>query len=431
MLLRQNTSLSDGPSTGNAGAVLRFYRFPGLADAAQDTLLRCLAASVKPVSPTAIDTEFCYYVELAPGVDPQHLSHGTKLGRTLRWLLAETFEPSMVSQSKSFFEGGGLSPLAVAKEGCCMRETKLLSRCAEIQTRNADPSIISTVTEIGPRLSFTSAFSTNAVSICRACGLGDIVVRVERAVRYRVEWESAAMVKAALAQSVSQLEAQVHDRMTQMVYKRPLDTFGEPETPEPTKRVPVMEEGRAALERISEERGLAFDDWDLDFYTKLFRDEMKRDPTDVECFDMAQSNSEHSRHWFFGGRMVIDGEEKKETLFSMVKDTIKMKKNPDGKENSVIAFHDNSSVIRGYPVRRLCPQWNQILNSASAAAAPKDGDFGAIGPAPLVESTQEYMHPLLTAETHNFPSGVAPFPGATTGTGGRIRDVQATVSGSA
>ena len=36
---------------------------------------------------------------------------------------------------------------------------------------------------------------------------------------------------------------------------------------------------------------------------------------------------------------------------------------------------------------------------------------------------------LLSAETHNFPSGVAPFPGAETGTGGRIRDVQATGTG--
>lgn len=40
--------------------------------------------------------------------------------------------------------------------------------------------------------------------------------------------------------------------------------------------------------------GLAFDDWDLDYYTKLFQD-MGRDPTNVELFDIAQSNSEHSR----------------------------------------------------------------------------------------------------------------------------------------
>ena len=38
-------------------------------------------------------------------------------------------------------------------------------------------------------------------------------------------------------------------------------------------------------------------------------------------------------------------------------------------------------------------------------------------------------HITLTAETHNFPTGIAPFPGATTGTGGRIRDNQSTGRG--
>lgn len=54
--------------------------------------------------------------------------------------------------------------------------------------------------------------------------------------------------------------------------------------------------------------GLAYDEWDLDYYTALFRDDMKRDPTNVELFDIAQSNSEHSRHWFFRGYIVIDGQ---------------------------------------------------------------------------------------------------------------------------
>jgi len=50
--------------------------------------------------------------------------------------------------------------------------------------------------------------------------------------------------------------------------------------------------------------GLAFDDWDLDFYTDLFKNRLKRNPTSVECFDLAQSNSEHSRHWFFKVHIV-------------------------------------------------------------------------------------------------------------------------------
>ena len=36
--------------------------------------------------------------------------------------------------------------------------------------------------------------------------------------------------------------------------------------------------------------GLAFDDWDLDFYTSLFQEKIRRNPTSVECFDLAQSN---------------------------------------------------------------------------------------------------------------------------------------------
>lgn len=35
-----------------------------------------------------------------------------------------------------------------------------------------------------------------------------------------------------------------------------------------------------------------------------------------------------------------------------------------------------------------------------------------------------------TAETHNFPTGVAPFPGAETGIGGRLRDQHSTGCGS-
>ena len=36
--------------------------------------------------------------------------------------------------------------------------------------------------------------------------------------------------------------------------------------------------------------GLAFDDWDLTHYTGLFKNNLKRNPTSVECFDLAQSN---------------------------------------------------------------------------------------------------------------------------------------------
>eukprot|EP00955_Chlamydomonas_euryale_P075594 362377-Chlamydomonas_euryale.AAC.5 len=66
-----------------------------------------------------------------------------------------------------------------------------------------------------------------------------------------------------------------------------------------------------------QEMGLAFDLRDLEYYTQMFTD-MGRDPTSVELFDIAQSNSEHSRHWFFGGSMVIDGKRMDKTLFELV-----------------------------------------------------------------------------------------------------------------
>lgn len=135
------------------------------------------------------------------------------------------------------------------------------------------------------------------------------------------------------------------------------------------------------------------------------QEKLGRDPTDVECFDMGQSNSEHSRHWFFSGKIVIDGQEKPHTLFQMVKATL-----PPVVENSVIAFHDNSSAIRGYE------NCTALRPSSVTGAGP-------------VQLGQQTLHPILTAETHNFPSGVAPFPGAETGTGGRLRDVMATGRG--
>ena len=39
------------------------------------------------------------------------------------------------------------------------------------------------------------------------------------------------------------------------------------------------------------------------------------------------------------------------------------------------------------------------------------------------------MNFVCTAETHNFPTAISPFPGSATGIGGRIRDVQATGRG--
>ena len=52
----------------------------------------------------------------------------------------------------------------------------------------------------------------------------------------------------------------MHDRMTEQVYLEPLNSFKSPVTPSPVFTVPVLEQGRRALEDINEELGLAFDE---------------------------------------------------------------------------------------------------------------------------------------------------------------------------
>ena len=111
---------------------------------------------------------------------------------------------------------------------------------------------------------------------------------------------------------------------------------------------------------------------------------MKRNPTSVECFDLAQSNSEHSRHWFFKGRIILDGKEKEQSLIDMVIDTQNY-----SNQNNVIKFSDNSSAIEGFCVPILRPIETYKCSS--------------------FQKKRIQQHLIFTAETHNFPTGVAPF----------------------
>eukprot|EP00560_Eucampia_antarctica_P004903 CAMPEP_0197834212 /NCGR_PEP_ID=MMETSP1437-20131217/21637_1 /TAXON_ID=49252 ORGANISM="Eucampia antarctica, Strain CCMP1452" /NCGR_SAMPLE_ID=MMETSP1437 /ASSEMBLY_ACC=CAM_ASM_001096 /LENGTH=1318 /DNA_ID=CAMNT_0043438737 /DNA_START=100 /DNA_END=4056 /DNA_ORIENTATION=+ len=307
---------------------------------------------------STIRTESCFNVQIEGGdLDATSKSR-------LEWLLAETFDHAKLRYEESAFQDNS---------GLLM--------------------------EFGPRMTFTSAFSSNAVSICQACGLTQIN-RLELSKRYLLN-NTASLSEAG----VKAVRSMLHDRMTEQEYPKPTSSFESGAVAKPVTTIPIMAGGRAALETVNNSMGLGFDEFDLDYYTNLFKEKLGRDPTDVEVFDMGQSNSEHSRHWFFGGKMVIDNETKPKTLFQMVKETL-----PKGiPNNSIIAFHDNSSSIRGYECDALLPT-----------------EFGKAG---AMKVDKQTLHPILTAETHNFPCGVAPFPGAETGTGGRLRDVMATGRG--
>src|SRR4030066_1785929 len=243
----------------------------------------------------------------------------------------------------------------------------------------------------------------------RACGLTKIS-RIERSRRYKFIFsEQSSVNNEQLADFylslVTRHASLFYDRMTECPYPAPLTAFETGIKPEPVFIVPLIEEGKEALMKLNSEMGLGLDEVDLEYYYNLFVRDLGRNPTNVECFDLGQSNSEHSRHWFFKGRLIIDGKEMPHTLMEILKQPLST--NP---ANSIIAFKDNSSAIRGYGI------WTLIPEHPGRPSCFKNSKFD--------------YHIIFTAETHNFPTGVAPFPGAETGTGGRIRDVHATGRGS-
>ncbi|MBT4277732.1 phosphoribosylformylglycinamidine synthase [Candidatus Falkowbacteria bacterium] len=246
------------------------------------------------------------------------------------------------------------------------------------------------VAEVGPRLNFETAWSSNMVSICHATGL-DKVTRVERSRRYFVD------------NDVNRQEFidSHHDRMTECHYLESLSTFDTGIEPESVYDVELIDGGADLLESIP---GISMDSRDRNFYYDYFVGKHERNPTIVEIMDLNNANCEHSRHGYFRGKHVINDEEMDETLLEIVQSTLAGKE-----ENSIIAYTDNSSGIYGRPINTIIPE-NPGYPSK-------------------FESSYPTYHILFTAETHNFPTGVAPKPGAETGTGGRIRDIQGTGKG--
>jgi phosphoribosylformylglycinamidine synthase len=338
--------------------VIRFYKSPGLSTSLTNEKFNLLAKTVEPLKLKKLTTESCFYVEIKENLLDKEILQ-------MRWILTNVLNPD------------------------------ILKDVTELPLEADDLSLL---VEIGPRLNFSTALSTNAVSIFHSVGLKK-VTRVEVSTRYLIQFDKTTAVDAVKA-AENQVVAALHDKMTQCRYVQPLTSFAVDVKPNPWYEVNIMKEGRAALEKVNDHLGLAFDSWDLDYYTELFKNKLGRNPTSVECFDLAQSNSEHSRHWFFKGEMVVDGKLHPDSLIDMIIDTQKTTN-----QNNVIKFSDNSSAIKGFNVKKMLPE-----------------NIGEASPFHVEEGNR---HIIFTAETHNFPTGVAPFSGATTGTGGRLRDVQA------
>ena len=270
------------------------------------------------------------------------------------------------------------------------------------------------VLRVLPRLGTVSPWASKATDIAHNCAMG-FVKRIERGVRYVLVVKQGLLGKRKLSEAELAAIAQLlHDRMTQTVVDRDFDVsalFVE-HPGKPVQTVDVLSGGKSALEVANGQWGLALSDDEIEYLVESF-DGLGRNPTDVELIMFAQANSEHCRHKIFNAQWVIDGQPREKTLFGMIRET--HAKQPAG---TVVAYSDNAAVMQGGPAVRFEPE-AFADNAGNHVHGP-----AAYGRRPTV------VHTLMKVETHNHPTAIAPFEGASTGAGGEIRDEGATGRGS-
>lgn len=167
------------------------------------------------------------------------------------------------------------------------------------------------------------------------------------------------------------------------------------------KKVDILKKGRAALEQANKKLNLALSEDQINYLLSSFTN-LQRNPTDVEIYMFAQTNSEHCRHKIFNANWIINGIKQPRSLFEMIKNTFE--KTPD---YILSAYKDNAAVMIGSRVGRFFP----------------DANTG------VYDYLQEDTHILMKVETHNHPTAISPWPGAATGSGGEIRDEASTGRG--
>ena len=210
-----------------------------------------------------------------------------------------------VDESREYCFNIALSEQLSEEELDCLR--LILADGFLIETVSEQASLTGeAVVEVGPRLNFATAWSSNLVSICQATGLHK-VVRVERSRRFLVP-DGA---------DIEDFVDGAHDRMTECQYLEPLTTFETGVIPEAVYEVDLKSTGPNGLLDIP---GISMDEFDRNLYYDYFVNQQGRNPTIVEIMDLNNANSEHSRHGFFKGCQVIDGIEKESTLLDMVGD---------------------------------------------------------------------------------------------------------------
>ncbi|MBV1909161.1 MAG: phosphoribosylformylglycinamidine synthase [Kangiellaceae bacterium] len=254
-----------------------------------------------------------------------------------------------------------------------------------------------------PRPGTISPWSSKATNIAINCGLNE-VNRLERGVSWYLQDEAGDELTS---EDIRKLLPLLHDKMMEVIFfdLQNAEVLFEAHQPKELTRVDIIDGGRNALVKANTNLGLALADDEIDYLVDRFTD-LERNPTDVELMMFAQANSEHCRHKIFNSEWTIDGDKKDITLFNMIRNTHKV--SPEG---VLSAYSDNAAVFAGFEQPRL---WPAAMNEENA------GQY---------QYHIEPIHVLIKVETHNHPTAISPFPGASTGSGGEIRDEGATGRG--
>lgn len=258
-----------------------------------------------------------------------------------------------------------------------------------------------------PRPGTVSPWASKATDIAHNCGLA--LHRVERLLEFRIGLKSGLLGKASLSDDQLRAVADLlHDRMTEAVTpeRSQAETLFTELHPAPMEHVDVLGGGRAALERANTDWGLALADDEIDYLVNAFKG-LNRNPTDVELMMFAQANSEHCRHKIFNAQFTVDGVAQEKSLFGMIRHT-----HQTSPQHTVVAYSDNASIMEGHRLERFVARVDRTDAS------------------PAYQAESATHHILMKVETHNHPTAISPFPGASTGAGGEIRDEGATGRGS-
>jgi phosphoribosylformylglycinamidine synthase len=263
---------------------------------------------------------------------------------------------------------------------------------------------------VSPRFGTVSPWASKATDIAHNCGLH--VKRVERLVEYRLSLKNGLLSKGSLTpEQLQAVAAVLHDRMTEsaMPDRAQARELFNALQPAPMDHVDVLGGGKDALVKANTQFGLALAADEIDYLVNAFTT-LGRNPTDVELMMFAQANSEHCRHKIFNAQFTIDGVAQEKSMFGMIRNTHQL--HP---QYMLVAYSDNASVMEGVEVERFIAKSTVSQQEICS---------------PSYEKHSKTNHVLMKVETHNHPTAISPFPGASTGAGGEIRDEGATGRGS-